>query len=142
MKNQKGITLIAIVITIIVLLILAGITIAMLAGENGILTRAAQSKAYDEIAAAKDQLALKANETVAKYYDEKYVQSSTAVANPNDLQALVEAEMKGANVSSKNVTVSNVSADHKFTITCNNYHVEGEVGASGGITWGNITDQQ
>ena len=141
MKNQKGITLIALVITIIVLLILAGITIAMLAGENGILTRAAQSKAYDEIAAAKDQLALKANETVAKYYDEKYVQSSTAVANPNDLQALVEAEMKGANVSSKNVTVSDV-ASHKFTITCNNYHVEGEVGASGGITWGNITDQQ
>ena len=141
MKNQKGITLIALVITIIVLLILAGITIAMLAGENGILTRAAQSKAYDEIAAAKDQLALKANETVAIYYDEKYVQSSTAVANPNDLQALVEAEMKGANVSSKNVTVSAVT-NHKFTITCNNYHVEGEVGASGGITWGNITNQQ
>ena len=33
--NQKGITLIALVITIIVLLILAGVTIAMLTGENG-----------------------------------------------------------------------------------------------------------
>ena len=40
MKNQKGITLIALVITIIVLLILAGVTIAMLTGENGILTKA------------------------------------------------------------------------------------------------------
>lgn len=40
MKSQKGITLIALVITIIVLLILAGITIAMLTGENGILTKA------------------------------------------------------------------------------------------------------
>ena len=39
MKN-KGITLIALVITIIVLLILAGISIAMLTGENGILTKA------------------------------------------------------------------------------------------------------
>lgn len=40
MKNQKGITLIALVITIIVLLILAGVSIAMLIGQNGILTQA------------------------------------------------------------------------------------------------------
>ena len=40
MKSQKGITLIALVITIIVLLILAGVTIAMLTGENGILNKA------------------------------------------------------------------------------------------------------
>ena len=42
MKNQKGITLIALVITIIVLLILAGVSIAMLTGENGLLNRASQ----------------------------------------------------------------------------------------------------
>ena len=40
MKNQKGITLIALVITIIVLLILAGVSIAMLTGENSILVKA------------------------------------------------------------------------------------------------------
>ena len=44
MKNQKGITLIALVITIIVLLILAGVSIAMLTGDNGILTQASRSK--------------------------------------------------------------------------------------------------
>ena len=44
MKNNKGITLIALVITIIVLLILAGVSIAMLTGENGILTQAENSK--------------------------------------------------------------------------------------------------
>lgn len=44
-KNQaKGITLIALVITIIVLLILAGVTIATLTGENGILIRANEAK--------------------------------------------------------------------------------------------------
>ena len=37
---NKGITLIALVITIIILLILAGISIAMITGENGILTKA------------------------------------------------------------------------------------------------------
>ena len=43
MREQKGITLIALVITIIVLLILAGVSIAMLTGENGILTKATQA---------------------------------------------------------------------------------------------------
>ena len=44
LRNKKGITLIALVITIIVLLILAGVTIATLTGENGILTKATESK--------------------------------------------------------------------------------------------------
>ena len=43
-KGIGGITLIALVITIIVLLILAGVSIAMLTGENGILTKATTAK--------------------------------------------------------------------------------------------------
>ena len=43
-KNVKGITLIALVITIIVLLILAGVTIATLTGDNGILNQAGKAK--------------------------------------------------------------------------------------------------
>ena len=43
-KNEKGITLIALVITIIVLLILAAVSIAMLTGENGILKKASSAK--------------------------------------------------------------------------------------------------
>ena len=38
-ENDRGITLIALVITIIVLLILAGVTIATLTGENGLLRK-------------------------------------------------------------------------------------------------------
>ncbi len=44
MRNQRGITLIALVITIIVLLILAGVSIAMLTGDNGILSNAQKAK--------------------------------------------------------------------------------------------------
>lgn len=44
MKKQNGITLIALVITIIVLLILAGVSIAMLTGQNGILNQATSAK--------------------------------------------------------------------------------------------------
>ena len=43
-KNTKGITLVALVITIIILLILAGITIMALTGDNGLFTRAQQAK--------------------------------------------------------------------------------------------------
>ena len=47
-KEQKGVTLIALVITIIVLLILAGVSIAFLTGENGILTRVQSTKTQNE----------------------------------------------------------------------------------------------
>lgn len=44
MKEQKGITLVALVITIIILLILAGIAIASITSENGLFNRAKQAK--------------------------------------------------------------------------------------------------
>lgn len=47
-RKNYGITLIALVITIIVLLILAGVTIAALSGDNGILTNASKSKIETE----------------------------------------------------------------------------------------------
>lgn len=40
LKQQKGITLVALIITIIVLLILAGVTISLVLGDNGILNHA------------------------------------------------------------------------------------------------------
>ena len=58
MKNNKGITLIALVITIIVLLILAGITIAMLTGDNGLLTKANDAKVTDMRATADERVNL------------------------------------------------------------------------------------
>ena len=51
LRKNKGITLIALVITIIVLLILAGVSIAMLTGQNGILTQAQKAKSETENAA-------------------------------------------------------------------------------------------
>ena len=40
LRGQKGITLVALVITIIVLIILAGVSIALVMGDNGIATKA------------------------------------------------------------------------------------------------------
>lgn len=57
-KNRKGITLIALVITIIVLLILAGVTIATLTGDNGILIRAKETKDKTELTTEKEAIVL------------------------------------------------------------------------------------
>ena len=55
MKNTKGITLIALVITIIVLLILAGVSISMLSGDNSILNKAAEAKNQNEDKSLKEE---------------------------------------------------------------------------------------
>ena len=47
-KKEKGITLIALVVTIVVLLILAAVSISMLTGENGVVTQAQNSKEETE----------------------------------------------------------------------------------------------
>ena len=56
--KQNGITLIALVVTIIVLLILAGVSIAMLTGQNGILTQAQNSQEKTIAGEEKEQIEL------------------------------------------------------------------------------------
>ena len=57
-KKQKGVTLIALVLTIIVLLILAGVSIAMLSSNNGILNQAIKAKEETEISSEKEAIQL------------------------------------------------------------------------------------
>ncbi len=66
LKERKGITLIALVITIIVLLILAGVTIATLTGENGILTKASEAKEKTELTDEKEKVQLSATGALTK----------------------------------------------------------------------------
>ena len=57
-NRENGITLIALVVTIIVLLILAGISIFMLAGDNSILQKAADAKSKSDDAQIKERIQL------------------------------------------------------------------------------------
>ena len=67
-KNQKGITLIALVVTIVVLLILAGVSIAMLGGENGLITRAQEAAEETRGASVEEERDLwKANQYLDDY---------------------------------------------------------------------------
>ena len=56
MKNKKGITLIALIITIIILLILAGISLSLVLGNNGLLSRAKNSKLSHDYSALKEEI--------------------------------------------------------------------------------------
>ena len=67
-KKEKGITLIALVITIVVLLILAGVTIAALSGDNGILTRAKEAKEKTEQAQKEEEKTLSDIENILGVY--------------------------------------------------------------------------
>ena len=66
-KKERGITLIALVITIIVLLILATVSIANLSGNNGIVTRANDAKDQTEIEEEKEKVELSAIGALAKH---------------------------------------------------------------------------
>lgn len=73
-KNQKGITLVALVVTIIVLLILAGVSLSLVAGSDGILGRATNAVDKNQIAMIKEKIELKVAEEVENFYEEKYVE--------------------------------------------------------------------
>ena len=77
MKGNKGITLIALVITIIVLLILAGVSIAMLTGDNSILKRGTQASVQNKLGAANDAVSLYVSDKVAEFYEAKYAKNNT-----------------------------------------------------------------
>ncbi len=72
MKGNKGITLIALVITIIVLLILAGISIAMLTGGNGLLTKAAEAEVQNVRGEACDKINTAINACYAEILSHQY----------------------------------------------------------------------
>ena len=67
-KENKGITLIALVVTIIVLLILAGVSITMITGQNGILNRAKEAKENTELAQSEEDEKMQGYENSIEKY--------------------------------------------------------------------------
>ena len=99
-KEQKGVTLIALVITIIVLLILAGVSIAMLTGDNGILTKASNSNETNSIAQIKEDVSLAVSEIMANKADPTYngnestlsIKNIATIAARNDASLTIVTE--------------------------------------------------
>ncbi len=106
-KESNGITLIALVITIIVLLILAGVTIATLTGENGILTRAQNAKNQTEEAEDIEKIRLAVSEA---QIGEKGYQK----LDQNNLQEAIDNQFNGRN------TIVSDNGDGTFTVSLDN----------------------
>ena len=81
MKNNKGITLIALVVTIIVLLILAGVSIAMLTGDNGIISNSQTAKENTLKAQAKEEISMALNSIKTEVLAQV---NTNSTYNPND----------------------------------------------------------
>lgn len=120
-NNIKGITLISLVVTIIVLLILAGITISVLLGDNGIVNKAIISVRESKIGNLKEQITLYLYELKADgreinpediynkmkdggYLDDNAVlegiwistfETKVSVLNPNDKAVMIDGENSG-----------------------------------------------
>lgn len=82
--KQRGITLIALVITIIVLLILAGVSIAMLTGENGILTQAQNAK--EETTKSEEEEKIKMAVMGSSINDDGFVEMIDETSFKNELK--------------------------------------------------------
>ena len=94
LRRNKGITLIALVVTIIVLLILAGISIAMLTGQNGILNRAAEAKEKTRVAQEDENEKLQGYEKIINQYAENLpIGEDTAPYLPNSTFSKKEGDL-------------------------------------------------
>ena len=104
-KKEAGITLIALVITVIVLLILAGVTIAALSGDNGILTRAKDAKEKTEQAQKDEKQTLSDIESIIEKYNLTNVNSvdtNPAEAIPENSTVIEGDANKGIVIKDKN----------------------------------------
>ena len=92
-KEKRGITLIALVITIIILLILAGVTIATLTGDNGILTKAGSAKEETRGSSVEEARDLwKINQETDNYAENGNVQTLEELLEDLEKQKLITEE--------------------------------------------------
>ena len=117
LKNQKGITLVALVITIIVLLILAGVSLSLVLGDNGILGRASNSSQVQKAASVRERVELDIADLASEFYQAKYV-------NNDDSATTVRAYIASKRGSNWDLDSREGTTEENF----NGYVVNGSTG--------------
>lgn len=106
LKQNKGITLIALIITIIILLILAGIAINLTIGENGILTHAKNAKIETRGACVEEKRDLwKTDQEADKYAETSTAQTLEELLNHLESEGLINAEERKVIEQTGQVTI-------------------------------------
>ncbi len=121
MRNEKGITLIALVITIVVLLILAGVTITYALSDNGIFSNAKKAQAKAEEASIRDAVSNTQAEALIEAYDSSITVKSTFAA-----MIAKYLPTSGYTISATDVTIAAdgiiaKDAEQTFTVTTTKY---------------------
>ena len=115
-QKQAGITLIALVITIIVLLILAGVSIAMLTGNNGILTQAKNAKQETLEAEQKEKRQL--SQAEASTHSENYDYTDSEGATAKIPAGFAVSNVEGENLVSKGLVIIGKNGNEYVWIPC------------------------
>ena len=123
LKNKKGITLIALVVTVVVLIILAGVSINAVLGDNGIIKKANQAASVTKEAEVKEAI----NRTILEFY------------LTNDYETL--EDFLNAKVSEGKIDSVTKNADGTLTVKKGEYSVtvENKTNSSGGSSSGGST---
>ena len=133
MKNTKGITLVALVITVIVLLILASISISTISGDNSLLNRAGKAKEDAERAELEEVLNKEyvKLETKSKYNSVANLDDAVeAVKNHGYDDKIVGVAGGGYKLNKEIVILSKTAPDNKDMLK-----IEEDTSASSGGTW-------
>ena len=123
LKNKKGITLIALVVTVVVLIILAGVSINAVLGDNGIIKKANQAASVTKEAEVKEAI----NRTILEFY------------LTDDYETL--EDFLNAKVSEGKIDSVTKNADGTLTVKKGEYSVtvENKTNSSGGSSSGGST---
>ncbi len=112
LKQSKGITLVSLVVTIIVLIILAGISLSLIFGENGIVGRAKEAKAVTSVATAQEKLELIKSKILLDKFEitlDDYLEELEKVKEEYQVDDIEKIDDKTAEII--------VDGKYKFTIT-------------------------
>ena len=128
-EREKGITLIALVITIIVLLILAGVTIATLTGNNGVLTKATEAKDETTQSTAEEMVSLAIGSLQTKNLGDRSQITPEAIAN----QVMEDNDIENVTAEGSEFPTNIVFADDGIKVGVNLNFEVGEISSYDGI---------
>ena len=112
LKRSKGITLISLVVTIIVLIILAGISLYLVLGDNGITEKAKEAKTVTSVATAQENLELLKSKILLDKFEitlDYYLEELDKVKEEYQVDDIEKIDDKTAEII--------VDGKYKFTIT-------------------------
>lgn len=127
MKDQKGITLVALVVTIIVLLILAGVTIAMVIGSDGIFGKAQTAADTTKEKSALEVVKLAVADELTKYTADKYAGDGATAFTAQDILNQIQKNYDGATVDDAELAYvpdAEESEQKKATFTVDGQSIE------------------